>query len=988
MNFMAASDCPSSSRASGKYDVYLSFTGVDTHKKFISHLYEALCRSHIETFCDYQIERGDEYSQPLFNEIKESKISFVVFSEGYASSAWCLEELVEIIECKNMYGQIVVPVYCYVDPSDVRNLSGKFGDAFDEHKKKSWRNALREVGNLAGFVVKDRDESKAIAEIVELSLKKLNDMCSSDDKDLIGVKPSIKRINSLLRIGSKDICIVGIWGRSGIGKTTLAKAVFDEVLDQFDDSYFALNVREESESPNGLTPLRQELFSEILKEKHSNIGFTFIKQKLSHRKVLIVFDDVTSFEQIKILVGDLNCLGLGSRIIITTRDKQLLTNYGVENIYELKALSHREALCLFSWYAFQQSHPTFVYDDLSNMVVKYAKGIPLGLKVLGSFLRGKRNTVWLSAINTLERTSCYDVYEVLKISYDGLDNDEKNIFLDIACFLKWENRDFVIKFLNASGFFAEIGISVLIDKCLLMVSNNKVTMHDLLQEMGQEIIRRESSIDPGKRSRLWQHVDIFNVLKKNTGSKAIEGICLDMSKVRDIHLNRHAFSRMRKLRFLKLYNSHSEEDNISKVHVSQGLESVFSNLRYLCWHGCPLKSLESNFRPENLVALDMSYSNVEQLWTVVQHFDNLRDMNLSHSKHLIQIPNLSFAPKLQNLILEGCTSLFEISSSIGHLNKLAILNLRHCKSLKSLPSSISKLKSLEHLNVSGCAELDRLPDYVGDLEALKVLEAKTLAIKEIPSSIVNLRYLTELDLANCCLMELPNTFSQLSSLSILLLGGNNFKSIPTSINHLSKLSYLELGYCELLKSLPELPCSLESLDAPGCSALESGLSVLPATNRRSVRVNFSNCFKLDQSAVKNIVEDAIQKGPHMTMELYSRPSVCICFPGTEIPQWFNYISLGSSINIQLPSGWFNPDFVSFIICVVVEFRNYYDEGHGLVVHYDCKLRSKNDMTVLYRGTLKETRKPLKVAIWEKLPCEKSDDEEEKLPRKKQNVASL
>ncbi|KAJ0035765.1 hypothetical protein Pint_26299 [Pistacia integerrima] len=196
----------------------------------------------------------------------------------------------------------------------------------------------------------------------------------------------------------------------------------------------------------------------------------------------------------------------------------------------------------------------------------------------------------------------------------------------------------------------------------------------------------------------------------------------------------------------------------------------------------------------------------------------------------------------------------------------------------------------------------------------------------------------------------------------------------------------------------------------------------------------------------------------MTMALYSRPSVCICFPGTEIPQWFNYISTGSSINIQLPSSWFNPDFVGFIICVVVEFRNYLDKGHGLVIHYDCKLSGKNDMPVLYRDTLKgwyygigphyidsnhiflgydsnmlssiinkwdfpsyneldiqfcvedldnkridcckvlkcgvssvyspETRKPLKAAIWEKLPCEKLDDEEDKLPHKKQNVASL
>ena len=107
------------------------------------------------------------------------------------------------------------------------------------------------------------------------------------------------------------------------------------------------------------------------------------------------------------------------------------------------------------------------------------------------------------------------IEEVLRISYDALDDKEKNIFFDIACFFKEEDKDYVIQTLDGCGFFPLCEIRSLIDKSLISIYENKLEMHDLIQEMGMEIVRQQFVQELGKRSRLWFHEDIIDVLKKN-----------------------------------------------------------------------------------------------------------------------------------------------------------------------------------------------------------------------------------------------------------------------------------------------------------------------------------------------------------------------------------------------------------------------------------------------------------------------------------------
>ena len=160
----SSSSSSSSSPHRWSYDVFLSFRGEDTRNNFVSHLHKTRCDKGFDTFIDNNLQRGREISIELLNAIESSKVSIIVFSENYASSSWCLDELVKILECKKNIGQLVLPVFYNVDPSEVRGPKREFGAALKEHEEKfkdnidkvqNWRIALKEVGSLSGWHYKN-----------------------------------------------------------------------------------------------------------------------------------------------------------------------------------------------------------------------------------------------------------------------------------------------------------------------------------------------------------------------------------------------------------------------------------------------------------------------------------------------------------------------------------------------------------------------------------------------------------------------------------------------------------------------------------------------------------------------------------------------------------------------------------------------------------------------------------------------------------------
>ena len=338
-------------------------------------------------------------------------------------------------------------------------------------------------------------------------------------KGLVGMGPRIEAMDSLLCIGSINVRMVGICGMAGIGKTTIAKAVYERIYTQFEGCCFLSNVRENSQRQD-LAYLQAELLSQTLNGGNPNIGkfnrgINFIKDKLHSRKVLIVLDDIDHWQQLEALVGNHDWFGPGSRVIITTRNKHLLIQQEVDAIYKAEELENDEALKLFCQYAFRHKHPTEDFMQLCECAVDYSGGLPLALKVFGSFLYKKSIHEWKSEFNKLKQCPNREVHDVLKTSFDGLDHNEKDIFLDVAFFYKGLDKDFVGEILDSCDFFFQTGIRNLLDKSLITISDNKLCMHDLLQEMCWEIVRQESVKNPGKRSRLRVHEDINHVLTTN-----------------------------------------------------------------------------------------------------------------------------------------------------------------------------------------------------------------------------------------------------------------------------------------------------------------------------------------------------------------------------------------------------------------------------------------------------------------------------------------
>ncbi|XP_076881172.1 TMV resistance protein N-like [Bidens hawaiensis] len=858
------------------YDVFLSFRGEDTRNNFVGHLYEALNQAGIYTFKDDEnLQRGKPISPELLKAIEESMVSVVVFSKNYANSCWCLDELVKIIECQDSMGQRVLPVFYDVEPRDVRGQKRSFQTAFLEHevnfvddveKVNRWRDALKTAANLSGWDVSRTANGREI-ECIKQIVRTVSSYTEPRlEENLIGMESRIRHLKLLLDKGGDDVCFIGIWGMGGIGKTTIARALYRQISYEFEGSSFLKDVRENGSDTRGLKSLQEKLLSEILMQEHFKVkdcddGMCQIQRRLGRKKVLVVLDDVDNIEQLQFLAG--------------ARD----------------------------WFGHANSPPE-TYKKLSGDVVSHTGLLPLAIKILGSHFRSKSLNFWKSELKVLTKTPHNDVNKVLKVSYDGLSSLQQKIFLHIACLFKGKEVHLVTRILDAIGLEAVSGITVLVGKSLLSISNGFLKMHDLIQEMGQCIV-----LECYPNTMVWLPEKIEEVMTTVNILEAVEVMLLgEHNNSPIVCCSAELWKSMKKLRLLEVKGSFTSSE-----------PTYFPNkLRWLSWNQYPFDSLRITRDMTKIVGLQMMRGSLRNLQMEQQViFPNLKYINLQGS-NVTMFPSVSGAPNLEWLNLSQCT-FAEVHESVFCHGKIIYLNLSYCYHIRILPSKIN-MKSLQTLLLNNCDRLKTFPDVSTGMEKLSVLAIDSCgSIHALPSSVKLLTGLTTLTMQGCfqlgnCHGKLAKRLSQGSfhlaslrvldlsqnllydifpsnlhtawpSLEELVLDGNKFTRLPATISRLSHLKYLDLSYCVFLKDLPVLPSLTQVLKANGCTSLKN-IEDLSNRYKWLFKISVSGCPILDdiesQSHIANmLMQPFVQKCADVNHRL------SIMVPGSTIPNWFN-----------------------------------------------------------------------------------------------------
>nr|AAL36373.1 putative disease resistance protein [Arabidopsis thaliana] len=700
--------------------------------------------------------------------------------------------------------------------------------------------------------------------------------------------------------------MIGIWGPAGIGKTTIARALFNQLFTGFRHSCFMGNI--DVNNYDSKLRLHNMLLSKILNQKDMKIHHLgAIEEWLRNQRVLIVLDDVDDLEQLEVLAKESFWFGPGSRVIVTLKDKKILMAHGINDIYHVDYPSQKKALEIFCLSAFKQSSPQDGFEELARKVVELCGNLPLALRVVGSSFYGESEDEWRLQLYGIETNLDRKIEHVLRVGYDKLLEKHQSLFLHIACFFNHESVDYVSTMLADSTLDVENGLKTLAAKSLVHISTHGlVRMHCLLQQLGRQVVVQQSG-EPGKRQFLVEAKEIRDVLANETGTGSIIGISFDMSKIGEFSIRKRVFEGMHNLKFLKFYNG-----NVSLLEDMKYLP----RLRLLHWDSYPRKRLPLTFQPECLVELYLVSSKLEKLWGGIQPLTNLKKINLEYSSNLKEIPNLSKATNLETLRLTGCESLMEIPSSISNLHKLEVLDASGCSKLHVIPTKIN-LSSLKMVGMDDCSRLRSFPDISTNI---KILSIRGTKIKEFPASIVG--GLGILLIGSRSLKRLTHVPE---SVSYLDLSHSDIKMIPDYVIGLPHLQHLTIGNCRKLVSIEGHSPSLESIVAYRCISLES---MCCSFHRPILKLEFYNCLKLDNESKRRII-------------LHSGHRI-IFLTGNEVPAQFTHQTRGNSITISLSPGGEESFSVSsrFRACLVLS-----PSKNSPYSDINCFLRTKQGVEI-------------------------------------------
>ncbi|XP_056159813.1 disease resistance protein Roq1-like [Syzygium oleosum] len=652
---------------------------------------------------------------------------------------WCLCELAHIVAntSKSEGNKEILPIFFDVEPDDVKLKTRMYRDAINKLKRKKnfsselvdgWREALMEVDEIKGWEMKKYGSfDKLIKLVVEKVMEKLQTIHRRVTDHLVGIDGQVRAVSKLLDVNSNDVRLIMIHGMRGIGKTTLSRVVFNQLSSHFGKSCFLECVRAKSSSYDGLIELQKKLLAAIGnplgKRKNDDKSYEIKRtgETLHNKKVLIVLDDVDDGEQVKKLIGN-NTLYSGSRIMITTRNRDVLRidapKYQILD-YEMEVMSTDGALKLFIGHAFKGDSASDDYSYLSREIVSVIGSNPLALEVIGALLYRKTQEQWIETLKKLRKTPHKDAFGMLKISYDALTFEQQQIFLDIACFFVGEEKTNAIYMWKDCKFFPDSGVAVLISMSLMKIVGNKFWMHDQLRDLGREIVRQENTINPAKRSRIWNYKEVLDAIRVEEMNKNVRALYLDTYQLssQDEVFRSNEIGRFEHLRFLTLTGGTFVGD----------LANCLTELRWISWNHTRQIYEWTNMYLKNVVILE---------------FSDIGSLDDSRLQNLIK------ARKLKVISLKSCHSIKQTPdfSECPNIERLTFVD---CSNLRKIDGSIGKLRCLIYLKIDRCFHLEDLPEEIGDLENLKHFFV-TCNVKKLPDSVCQLKSLSEVHFSSGC----------------------------------------------------------------------------------------------------------------------------------------------------------------------------------------------------------------------------------------------